>query len=58
VGRHIDLIVPPTRAEEVSDILRRVSWGETIENYETERLCNDGSLVQFRCDFPIMHRRD
>ncbi len=46
VGRHIDLIVPPTRAEEVSDILRRVSWGETIENYETERLCNDGSLVQ------------
>ncbi|MDO9295222.1 PAS domain S-box protein [Bradyrhizobium sp.] len=46
VGQRINLIVPPTRAEEVSDILRRVSWGETIENYETERLCRDGSLVQ------------
>ena len=46
VGQRIDLIVPPTRAEEVSDILRRVGWGETIENYETERLRRDGSLVQ------------
>ncbi len=46
VGRHIDLIVPPTRMEEVRDILRRVGWGETIENYETERLCRDCSLVQ------------
>ena len=46
VGQRINLIVPPTRAEEVSDILRRVSWGETIDNYETERLCRDGSLVQ------------
>ncbi len=46
VGQRIDLIVPPTRAEEVPDILRRVGWGETIENYETERLCKDCSLVQ------------
>ena len=28
------------------DILRRVGWGETIENYETERLSKDGSLVE------------
>ncbi len=46
VGQRIDLIVPPTQSEEVRDILRRVGWGETIENYETERLCKDGSLVQ------------
>ena len=46
VGQHIDLIVPKIREEEVRDILRRVGWGETIENYETERLCRDGSLVQ------------
>ncbi|MDP1868368.1 MAG: PAS domain S-box protein [Bradyrhizobium sp.] len=46
VGQPIDLIVPSTRAEEVRDILRRVGWGETIENYETERLCKDGSLVE------------
>jgi PAS domain S-box-containing protein len=46
VGQRIDLIVPPNRTEEVGDILRRVGWGETIENYETERLCKDRSLVQ------------
>ncbi len=46
VGQSIDLIVPPTRTEEVRDILRRVGWGETIENYETERLSKDCSLVQ------------
>ncbi|WP_291869596.1 PAS domain S-box protein [Bradyrhizobium sp.] len=46
VGRHIDFIVPPNRTEEVRDILRRVTRGETIENYETERLCRDHSLVQ------------
>ncbi|MDO9061286.1 MAG: PAS domain S-box protein, partial [Bradyrhizobium sp.] len=46
VGQSINLIVPSIRAEEVSDILRRIGWGETIENYETERLCRDGSLVE------------
>ena len=46
VGQRIDLIVPPNRTGEVADVLRRVGWGETIENYETERLCNDRSLVQ------------
>ena len=46
VGKSIDLIVPPDRIAEVHDILRRVSWGETIEQYETERVCKDGSTVE------------
>jgi PAS domain S-box-containing protein len=46
VGRNIDLIVPPDRVAEVHDILRRISWGETIEHYETTRLRRDGRPVE------------
>jgi PAS domain S-box-containing protein len=46
VGQHIDFIVPPDRAAEVQDILRRVGWGETIEQYETERVRKDGRSVE------------
>jgi PAS domain S-box-containing protein len=46
VGKNIDFIVPPDRTAEVHDILRRVSWGETIEQYETERVRKNGSTVE------------
>ena len=46
VGKHIEFIVPPDRTAEVHDILRRVSWGETIEHYETERVRKDGRTVE------------
>jgi PAS domain S-box-containing protein len=54
VGRHVDFIVPPDRAAEVQDILRRVGWGETIEQYETERVRKDGRRVEVSLSiFPI-----
>jgi PAS domain S-box-containing protein len=46
VGETIDLIVPPNRANEVADILRRINWGERIEHNETVRLRKDGSSVE------------
>ncbi|HXN68505.1 MAG TPA: PAS domain S-box protein [Bradyrhizobium sp.] len=46
VGKSIDLIVPPDHTAEVHDILRRIGWGETIEQYETERLRKDGRKVE------------
>ncbi len=46
VGKNIDFIVPPDRTAEVHDILRRVTWGETIEQYETERVRKNGSSVE------------
>jgi PAS domain S-box-containing protein len=46
VGKSIDLIVPPDRNSEVHDILRRIGWGETIEQYETVRLRKDGRAVE------------
>lgn len=46
VGKGIDLIVPSDRTAEVHDILRRVSWGETIDQYETVRVRKNGSTVE------------
>jgi PAS domain S-box-containing protein len=46
VGKSINLIVPPNRASEVDDALRRIGWGETIEQNETVRLRKDGSPVE------------
>jgi PAS domain S-box-containing protein len=42
IGRHIDLIVPPARLDELQDILDRIGRGETIANHETERLTKNG----------------
>jgi PAS domain S-box-containing protein len=46
VGKSIDLIVPPGRKQEVHDILRRISRGETIAHHETERVRRDGRTVE------------
>jgi PAS domain S-box-containing protein len=45
IGRHIDIIVPPERLEELDDILARTARGETIAHYETDRLARDGRKV-------------
>jgi PAS domain S-box-containing protein len=46
VGKNIELIVPSDRMAEVRDILRRIGWGERIEQNETVRLRKDGSRVE------------
>jgi len=45
IGRHIDLIVPSERLEELDDILARIGRGETIAHYETDRLTKHGRKV-------------
>jgi len=42
IGRHIDLIVPNDRVDELHDILERVGRGETIAHHETDRLTKEG----------------
>jgi PAS domain S-box-containing protein len=46
VGKHIDLIVPPDRLEEVDDILTRSGRGEKIEQHPTVRVHRSGREVQ------------
>jgi PAS domain S-box-containing protein len=45
VGRHIDLIVPPDRRNEVRNILEQIGDGQRIEDYETVRVNKDGRSV-------------
>ena len=45
IGRHISLIAAPERADEIPDILARVSRGERIDHYETLRKTKDGRIL-------------
>jgi PAS domain S-box-containing protein len=45
VGRNITLIVPEDRRGEEAKILGRVGRGEQIENFDTFRLCKNGTPI-------------
>jgi PAS domain S-box-containing protein len=45
VGSHVGLIVPPGRRDEEADILARVSRGERVLPFETERVAKNGTVL-------------
>jgi two-component system sensor kinase FixL len=45
IGTSMKILVPPDRAEEEAEVLKRTSTGETTRHYETVRLRKDGSLI-------------
>jgi PAS domain S-box-containing protein len=45
IGQPIMRIIPPDRAHEEDDILRKIGLGERIEHFDTERLTKDGGRV-------------
>lgn len=45
IGRHISFIVPTDRKDEEKAILERVTRGERLDTYETERLRSDGARI-------------
>jgi PAS domain S-box-containing protein len=45
VGKHVRLIVPETRRDEMYDILERIGRGESIAHLETKRLDREGHEV-------------
>ncbi|HSL00472.1 MAG TPA: PAS domain S-box protein [Rubrobacteraceae bacterium] len=42
VGRHISILVPPERPNDVPDILEKIRRGEKVEHYETVRMTKYG----------------
>jgi PAS domain S-box-containing protein len=45
VNQPISLIIPPHRAGEEREILRKIAAGVRVEHYETERVRKDGRMV-------------
>ncbi len=45
VGQHISMLVVPDRADEVPNILERITRGERIDHYETIRQTKDGKQL-------------
>ena len=42
IGKHISLLTPGDRPDEVQKILQKIAEGESIEHYESVRLAKDG----------------
>src|SRR5262249_33402470 len=43
LGRHISILVPPDRPDELPTVMERLRRGERIDSYETERIRKDGT---------------
>jgi len=42
VGKHISLLTPPDRPDEISEILKKIARGESTDHYESVRVTKDG----------------
>jgi PAS domain S-box-containing protein len=55
IGRHIDLIVPTEKLDELNDILIRVGKGEAISHHETSRVTKNGRRVSVSLSISPLH---
>lgn len=44
-GRHVSMLIPPDRQDEVENVNGRVARGEKVPTFETERLAKDGTRI-------------
>jgi PAS domain S-box-containing protein len=45
VGKHISILAPSDRKDEIPDILSRIASGETIQHFESMRVAKDGKAL-------------
>ena len=46
LGQSIQILLPPERQDEEEFILQRIRGGETVDHFETERICKNGKHIQ------------
>ena len=46
VGRSMLMLFPPERVQEEADILARIGRGESVDHFETVRVCQDGRHIE------------
>jgi PAS domain S-box-containing protein len=55
IGKPVTFLVPPDRLDEFEEMRRRLERGERIEQFATQRLKKDGTLVDVDITvFPVM----
>ena len=58
-GKHVSVLVPPDRLDEIKEILRRVGSGEIVSDHETERLSKGGRRIPVSLTVsPVRDSRD
>lgn len=45
LGKSIALLVPSENKNEISEILKKIKWGERFEHYEAKRVRKDGKII-------------
>src|ERR1051325_7458000 len=45
IGQHISMLAPQEHADEIPDILTRITRGERVDHYETKRKTKDGRIL-------------
>ena len=45
IGRHISILAPPGREDELTAFMERLRHGEAVEQYETKRQRKDGTVI-------------
>ncbi|MDD5027613.1 MAG: PAS domain S-box protein [Candidatus Omnitrophica bacterium] len=45
IGRSINLIIPPEKRDDITNLLSRIKNGEHVKHYETERISKDGRHI-------------
>ena len=45
IGRHISVLAPPDKAEDMAYILGRIKQGDRLDHYETKRKAKDGRVI-------------
>lgn len=58
VGKHISILVPRNRPDDVKDILEKVKRGESVEHYETKRMRKDGTIIDVSLTVSAIKGRD
>jgi PAS domain S-box-containing protein len=55
IGKHLPAFYPPDRRQEEQDILRRIANGESIDHFESRRICKDGKWIDVALTISPLH---
>lgn len=59
IGQPLLMLIPPELAHEEEEILSRIARGETVQHFETERICKDGRRIHISATFsPLQDRHE